>query len=176
MSKEVSKLLSYVLRHNPGELGITLDSQGWTDTYELLTAVQTRHPQVTMNDLINLVASSDKQRFQILGSNIRANQGHSVAIDLALAATTPPALLYHGTKAQFLESIQNDGLVRGQRNHVHLSKDVETAETVAGRRKGDSVILKVDAEAMAQAGHIFYVSENGVWLTDHVPSRFINLP
>jgi len=174
MSKEVSKLMSYALRHKPEELGITLDAQGWTDTYELLVAIQHRFPQTTMDDLIKVVSDSDKQRFQILGSNIRANQGHSVAVDLALQPSSPPATLYHGTKREFLSSIMANGLNKGSRHHVHLSATTDTAEIVARRRKGESVILSINAAAM-EGQHEFYVSENGVWLTDHVPAVFIDV-
>ena len=125
-------------------------------------------------ELVELVASSDKQRFALSpdGTRIRANQGHSVEVDLQLAAAEPPAILYHGTVLGALPGIRERGLVRGARHHVHLSADLETA-TKVGARRGKPVILTIRADAMAGEGHVFYRSENGVWLVEHVPPRFV---
>lgn len=173
--KQISKFMSYVLRHHPEEAGLTLDEQGWAEAQDLLLAIQKRNPEFTFEDMEGLVVASEKQRFQLIDGRIRANQGHSVSVDLDLKPQTPPAVLYHGTMLVILDIIQRDGLKKMARHHVHLSPDRETALAVAGRRKGTTVILEVDALTMS-ATHDFYVSDNGVWLTDHVPPEFIKLP
>jgi putative RNA 2'-phosphotransferase len=169
---EISRFLSLVLRHKPEVVGISLDPQGWVDVDVLLAALRAHGREVTRAELERVVATSDKKRFAIEGDRIRANQGHSVEVDLGLRPETPPPRLYHGTVARFVERIRREGLVRGQRHHVHLSADVATAKNVGGRR-GAPVVLEVDAAAMDRAGHVFYRSENGVWLTDHVPPAFL---
>lgn len=172
-----SKLLSLVLRHEPGRLGITLDAAGWTDVDALLAAFAAHGQPLTRDELKRLVATSDKQRFALSpdGARIRANQGHSVEVELGLDAAAPPAHLYHGTVPQALMSIRAQGLVKGSRQHVHLSADVETATKVAARR-GKPVVLTIRAAEMAAAGHVFYRAANGVWLTDHVPREFLDEP
>jgi putative RNA 2'-phosphotransferase len=173
----ISKLLSLALRHEPDALGLTLDERGWADVTTLLAGLATKGIVLTEDDLEELVRASDKQRFALSpdGARIRANQGHSVAIDLDLPARAPPEFLFHGTVARFLEPIKREGLQRRARTHVHLSTDTKTAETVARRRSGEVVILRVQAGAMHAAGHVFYLSENQVWLTDHVPPSFLLL-
>ena len=174
MSVRVSKFLSLVLRHDPGRIGIRLDEAGWTGVSELLAACAAHGVSITRAELTELVAASDKQRFALSadGQRIRANQGHSVEVDLQLVAAAPPATLYHGTVASAVSSIRAGGLVRGKRHHVHLSADVETASKV-GARRGEPVILAVRAGDMAAAGHAFYRSANGVWLVEHVPAALI---
>ena len=171
-------MLSYGLRHAPADLGIALDAAGWADVAQLLAALGDRGEAVTRAELEALVRASDKQRFAFSadGARIRANQGHSVAVDLGLARREPPALLYHGTVDRFLDAIRASGLLRGARSHVHLSADEGTAEKVAGRRRGARVILRVRAGEMHGEGLAFYCSENGVWLTEHVPARYIDYP
>jgi putative RNA 2'-phosphotransferase len=169
---DISRFLSLVLRHKPETIGIALDPQGWVEVDVLLDALRAHGREVTRAELERVVATSDKKRFTVEGTRIRANQGHSVDVDLGLQPETPPARLYHGTVARFVESIRREGLVRGQRHHVHLSADVATARQVGGRR-GAPVVLEVDAAAMVRAGHVFYRSANGVWLTDHVPPAFL---
>lgn len=172
-----SKLLSLVLRHDPSRIGITLDSAGWTDVAALLAALAAHGHPLTRAQLERVVAQSDKQRFALSpdGARIRANQGHSVAVDLQLPARQPPARLYHGTVAHALAGIRAEGLQRRKRHHVHLSADLGTAIKVGGRR-GAPIILTVRAAEMAAAGHVFYCSANGVWLTDEVPPRFLDVP
>ena len=174
MSNRASKFLSLVLRHDPARIGITLDDAGWTDVAALLVAIAAHGVPLTRDELVQIVASSDKQRFALSGDGerIRANQGHSVAVELKLPPTPPPTLLYHGTVEAALAGIRASGLVRGKRHHVHMSADLDTARKVGGRR-GAPVILTVRAEAMADAGHVFYRSENGVWLVDHVPVEYL---
>jgi putative RNA 2'-phosphotransferase len=172
-----SKLLSLVLRHNPARLGLTLDPQGWVEVSTLLQAAKQHGIALNAQLLQRIVAENDKQRFAFSADRtlIRASQGHSVAIDLALAPQTPPDLLYHGTASRFLDSIRQNGLEKRSRQHVHLSINEETARRV-GARHGKPVILQVAASQMVHAGMHFYCSANGVWLTDHVPVAFLVFP
>lgn len=166
--KKTSKFLSFVLRHKPEAIGLTLDAEGWADVDDLLARAD---PALALDRALleEVVATSDKKRFALSedGRRIRANQGHSVAVDLGLERREPPALLFHGTATRFLAAIEREGLKPGRRQHVHLSRDVETARTV-GRRHGKPVILQVAAGTLHAAGQAFYLSDNGVWLTDHV--------
>jgi putative RNA 2'-phosphotransferase len=163
--KKQSKFLSFALRHNPGEAGLVLDANGWAETSRVVQILRTRFGQFNHDDLETLVRENDKQRFTLEGTRIRANQGHSIAIDLELEEKTPPAQLLHGTKQSFMRSIMRDGLVPGARQHVHLSADIETARIVANRRPGDSIILVVETAGLGP----FYQSATGVWLTAAVP-------
>lgn len=174
MSVRISKFLSLVLRHDPGRIGITLDDAGWTDVAALIAACTAHGVPITRDELAAIVASSDKQRFALSadGARIRANQGHSVEVDLQLPPAHPPALLFHGTVEPALASIRAEGLVRGKRHDVHLSRDIETAIKV-GARRGKPVILTIRAGDMAAAGHVFRCSANGVWLVERVPPEFI---
>lgn len=174
-NQALSKTLSYVLRHKPEELGLELDAQGWVSVADLLAALQTRYPEVTLDQLREVVATNEKKRFAFSADEqlIRANQGHSVAVDLALEAVVPPEVLYHGTATRFLASIRENGLLRGSRQHVHLSSDPETA-TAVGRRHGRPVVLTVQAGKLHRAGASFYLSENGVWLTLTVSPEYID--
>ncbi|WMW80305.1 RNA 2'-phosphotransferase [Undibacterium cyanobacteriorum] len=175
MKKEtLSKLMSLALRHKPQEIGIQLDHQGWTSLSDLHSAIQTKHPEVTVADIMNVVATCPKQRFAVdeEGQMIRANQGHSIKVDLALPIATPPERLFHGTASRFIESIRRDGLQARQRHHVHLTASRETAMTV-GARRGTAYLLQIDAKQMHEDGYHFYLSENQVWLTDVVPAKYI---
>lgn len=171
---KTSKLLSYVLRHRPDALGLTLDPAGWVDIALLLAALERRGHRLSRDELVELVRRSDKQRFAISedGARIRANQGHSVPVDLGHPEAEPPEILYHGTTARFLDSIRAEGLRRGGRHHVHLSASREQASRV-GARRGAPVVIEVLALAMARQGHVFYRAPNGVWLTEHVPCVFL---
>lgn len=173
---KISKYLSKHLRHDPAGLGLTLTPGGWVGVDALLAACAARRFFVTRAELEEVVAQNNKQRFSFdaTGTLIRANQGHSVEVDLQLEPVVPPALLYHGTGHQTADIIGRIGLEKMRRHHVHLSADLETARAV-GARHGRPIIFKVDAAAMAQAGHLFYRSENGVWLTDTVPPEFLCL-
>ena len=169
-----SKFLSLVLRHQPQLIGIELDNQGWVDVATLLTRCQQHGKDIDLEVLKQVVADNDKQRFAFNEdcTKIRANQGHSVAIDLQLAPTQPPTYLYHGTATRFLHSIRQQGLQKRSRQHVHLSALHQTAISV-GSRHGVPHVLTVRAEAMYQAGYQFFISDNGVWLTDAVPVEYI---
>jgi putative RNA 2'-phosphotransferase len=165
-----SKRLSYVLRHRPASIGITLDAAGWVAVEELLPALAAHGLRLTRADLDAVVAGNDKQRFAYdeTGTRIRASQGHSVAVDLGYEAAAPPAVLFHGTVDRFLPAILAEGLRPGHRHAVHLSPDVATARSVGGRR-GRPVVLRVDAAGLAAEGARFTRSANGVWLVDAVP-------
>ncbi len=173
--KHISKTMSLALRHKPELFGISLDENGWTDSQILLKALQKRL-KISFEEMETVVAENDKQRFAFNAEKtlIRANQGHSVEIDLDLKSKIPLSILFHGTIEANGKSIQEKGLLKGKRNHVHLSKDLETAEKVAKRHGANLLILKVLSAEMQTAGFVFFQSENGVWLTDHVPSRFID--
>jgi len=169
----LSKRMSLALRHDPAGAGITLDAAGWVPVADFLAALR-----IDRTALDEVVATSDKQRFKVdVGSDgverIRANQGHSVPVELGLDPADPPAVLFHGTSAAVADSIQATGLERGGRHHVHLSADVETAQRVGARRPGALVIFTVDAAGMARDGHVFFRSDNGVWLTDAVPPAYL---
>ncbi|MBV9791792.1 MAG: RNA 2'-phosphotransferase [Chloroflexi bacterium] len=170
----ISKYLSKHLRHQPERLGLELGPGGWVPVDELLAACARNNFPISRAELDEVVGDNDKQRFAFdpTGTLIRAQQGHSVEVDLQLEAATPPAVLYHGTIERNLPAIQADGLLKMQRHHVHLSADLETA-TKVGARRGRPVILVVDAAAMEQAGFTFYRSGNGVWLVDHVPPQYL---
>ncbi len=172
-----SKFLSLVLRHQPQLIGITLDDSGWVDVDELLAACAAHGKSLTRAQLDELVASSDKQRFALSedGTQIRANQGHSVKVDLDLPPAVPPEILLHGTFAGAIEAIKDQGLLKGSRHHVHLSVDATTAKKVGGRR-GVPIILTVAAGAMHRDGHVFYVTANNVWLVDAVPAKYLTFP
>jgi putative RNA 2'-phosphotransferase len=171
--ERASKFLSLVLRHEPGKIGLQLDQQGWAAIDELLSKAASHLP-LTHALLHEIVSASDKQRFAISddGLRIRANQGHSVQVELGLRPQTPPDLLYHGTASRFLDSIRQQGLLRGERHHVHLSAQIDTALAV-GKRHGQPAILTIKAAQMQLAGHVFFCSQNSVWLTDHVPVEFL---
>src|SRR5438045_588771 len=166
-TKRLSKFLSLVLRHQPDEIGIALDPAGWTPVEELLAALSRHGKNVTRADLEFMVEHNDKKRFAFSedGLSIRASQGHSVEVELGYVPADPPEGLFHGTVEKFLESIRRLGLVKGNRHHVHLSATTETAVAVGGRR-GKPVVLTVRAAAMQTAGHPFFLSANGVWLTE----------
>ncbi|MGE0741304.1 MAG: RNA 2'-phosphotransferase [Hyphomonadaceae bacterium] len=170
----ISKTLSYWLRHRPDEAGLTLDAQGWAPVDQVLQALAERALPGDFETLLTVVEQSDKQRYELTPDlmGIRARQGHSVNIDLALAPAVPPTVLYHGTVERFLDAIVSEGLSKMRRHHVHLSPDVETALRV-GARRGKPVVLEVDAAAMHRDGRIFYVTQNAVWLTDHVPAIYL---
>lgn len=174
MSKDVqiSKFMSLVLRHAPEEAGLVLDDNGWVDFDRLCQVIEKRF-RVQKSEVERIVAENPKKRFVLEDGRIRAAQGHSVEVDLGLLPSSPPATLYHGTKADFLGPIFEQGLKSQSRQHVHLSKDIATAKIVAARRNGQDAILAVDSGAMAHDGILFFLSENGVWLTDHVPSRYL---
>jgi len=175
-----SKLLSSILRHNPGKAGLTLGEGGWVDISDLLDGLQKMKRPMSREALEKIVIENDKKRFSISsdGRRIRAAQGHSVKVDLGLEEKTPPAVLYHGTAKHALRTIEDEGLKPMKRAHVHLSIDRKTAIKV-GLRHGRPVILEIDAARLHQQGQKFYQADNGVWLTgaitpDGFEVKFIN--
>lgn len=178
MKKDIvkkSKFLSLLLRHKPETIGLELDDNGWANVHELFQKWKSRRNEtVTMEELEEVVDTNNKKRFEFNEdmTKIRARQGHSIDVDVELKKTLPPKYLYHGTAQRFLNTILKDGISKMNRNHVHLSTDWEIARTV-GRRHGAPVVLEVLAEEMSKVGHEFFLSNNGVWLTDNVPIGYI---
>lgn len=173
--KNVSKSLSYWLRHRPDKANLQLDAQGWAKVDDILTALAKRR----LGDeamLHTVITQNDKQRFELSpdGTMIRARQGHSVAVELDWPVTPPPLSLYHGTVAKFLDAIMAEGLRPMARHHVHLSPDVETATRV-GSRRGKPIILRIDTAQMQTDGKVFYLTGNAVWLTDAVAPEYITV-
>ena len=173
--KTKSKWLSKHLRHSPQKVGLVLDDGGWVSVDDLLRAANNNHMSLTFSQLQEVVKDNDKQRFSFdaSGKRIRANQGHSVSVDLQLQTQTPPDILYHGTAEKNRESIMEQGILKGRRHHVHLSRQTEVAIQV-GSRHGKPLVLSIDALGMNAAGFEFFCSDNGVWLVEEVPPRFIS--
>ena len=171
----VSKYLSKHLRHQPERLGLELAPGGWVPVRDLLAACARHRFPITRAELEEVLARNDKQRFSFDPTKelIRANQGHSVEVDLQLEPVEPPDVLYHGTGERSAEAVRREGLRRMSRHHVHLSGDVETARRV-GARHGRPVVFAVDAAGMRRAGHTFYRSANGVWLVECVPPAYLS--
>lgn len=174
---KTSKFLSLVLRHKPSKIGLSLDLGGWASVEELLRAAQKARVSLNRDLLKQVVEQNDKQRFSFSedGKRIRANQGHSIPVELGLEPCTPPKILFHGTATRFLASIRTHGLIPKGRNQVHLSPDEPTAIKV-GQRHGKAVVLEVLAEDMDKQGALFYRSVNGVWLTERVFVEFLVFP
>lgn len=175
--KQISKLLSLVLRHEPEHIGLALDHEGWAKVPELIEKVNQQGIPFDFATLQVIVDTNDKKRFAFNSDKtlIRASQGHSIDIELNLAVQTPPAVLFHGTAEKNLAAIRQTGLLKMNRQHVHLTASEETASKV-GQRHGKPVILTVQALLMHEKNYTFYVSENNVWLTHQVPVTFINFP
>ncbi len=173
---KVSKYLSKHLRHEPERVGLTLAPGGWVSVDELLAACIRQRFVITRKELVEVVETNDKRRFSFdsSGRRIRANQGHSTAVDLQLEPLAPPDVLYHGTGERAVGQIQSDGLRKMARHHVHLSPDSPTALKV-GARHGRPAVFAVDSARMAAYGLTFYRSQNGVWLVDAVPPRYLRL-
>lgn len=171
---KLSVFISLVLRHNPDAAHITLDEHGWADVEELLAGINVTNRKIDRKILEEIVATDNKQRYSFNEDNslIRANQGHSIPVDVELEEQEPPELLYHGTAARFLSTIHAEGLKPMSRLYVHLSKDIETA-VIVGRRHGKPAVLQVSSGAMYKDGYKFYLSKNGVWLTKKVDAKYI---
>jgi putative RNA 2'-phosphotransferase len=172
----ISKFLSKYLRHEPEAIGLTLEPGGWVLVSDLLVGAAKQGFPITDEELLQVVAENDKQRFSFdeTGERIRANQGHSAQVNLQLEEAEPPAQLFHGTVQKFVDAILAEGLKKMDRHDVHLSTDIETA-TKVGRRRGTPVILVIDSATMAADGYKFRLSDNGVWLTEHVPTKYIRV-
>lgn len=170
-----SRFLSLVLRHAPETIALQLDAQGWASIDELLKKAARKGHHITLAELQTVVATNNKKRFTLSedGLRIRAAQGHSIQVDLEFKPTQAPDVLYHGTAERFWDAIRREGLRSMSRQHVHLSADRETALNVGGRH-GKPIILVVDAKQMQSDGFVFFVSDNGVWLTDTVPTQYVS--
>lgn len=173
----LSKYLSLILRHKPETIGLHLDDAGWALIADVIDGCKMSGTAVTCEQLRLIVESSDKQRFALSadGTRIRANQGHSLDVDLGYTAAAPPALLFHGTATRFLDSIKLKGLLKQSRHHVHLTESRDVASAV-GSRYGKLCLLIIHAERMNHDGHEFFRSDNAVWLTDRVPAEYIDFP
>ena len=173
-NNSLNKFICLILRHNPSLIGITLDQNGWADTQKLLNGLNMAGKKINMEQLIAIVNTDNKNRFSFNfdKSKIRANHGHSLSVDLDLTESVPPDLLYHGTSEKFIDSIKQNGIQKRTRQHVHLSTDIEKAIAV-GKRHGNPVVLIINTKQMFLDGYKFYLSENGVWLTDSVPYQYV---
>ena len=171
--RETSMYIALVLRHKPEAAGITLDEHGWANVDDMIKGIN-QHMPLTRDQLEKIVRTDNKRRYSFNEDHslIRANQGHSIAVDVELKQAVPPCVLYHGTGEKYVDSILRKGLLPKSRLYVHLSKDTATAETV-GKRHGKPVVFSIDAEAMVKDGYVFYLSENQVWLTKEVPVRYL---
>ena len=171
---EISKFISLILRHKPEVIGITLDEHGWANVEELIAGIA-KEQNFTMEMLEEIVRTDNKQRYAFNEDKtlIRANQGHSIRVDVELEEKTPPIILYHGTGSKYTDSIDRQGLIPKSRLYVHLSRDYDTAARV-GQRHGKSVVYQVDAGKMAADGYRFYLSVNNVWLTKKVPPEYLS--
>ncbi len=165
-----SKFLSLLLRHKPEEAGIDLDHEGWASVKQLISKAG-----FTQSDLDTIVATDNKGRYSFSADKmlIRANQGHSLQVDLKLTLQIPPKVLYHGTARRFCDVIKKEGLVKQSRTHVHLSTSYETAIAVGKRRDPHPTVFYIDSKGMQRDGYAFYLSNNGVWLIDHVPPQYL---
>lgn len=170
---ELSKYMSLILRHKPEIIGITLDEHGWAEVDDLVAGIAKKYP-FDQSMLEEIVQNDNKQRYSFSEDKrkIRANQGHSVEVDVELKETVPPEILYHGTGEKYVKAIQQEGLKSKSRLYVHLTDNPKTAKTV-GRRHGIPWVFQVDSKKMAEDGYLFYLSENGVWLTREVPKEYL---
>jgi len=171
---KISRLMSLVLRHEPETIGVTLDANGWVDVEALIEGISRAGYEIRLEQLKDIVSTNNKQRFKFNDdfTKIRANQGHSVSVNVELKEVQPTDVLYHGTATRFLASIQKEGIVSKSRMHVHLSDEKETALNV-GSRHGKPVVLVINAVKMHEDGYKFYLSDNGVWLVEAIPPKYI---
>ena len=173
--KNTSKFISLILRHRPETIGVSLDEHGWADVQELIDGInRTDGHALDMEMLEEIVRTDEKKRYSFNGDHtlIRANQGHSIPVDVELEEKTPPDILWHGTGAKYVDSIDVQGLIPKSRLYVHLSPDAETARKV-GSRHGRPVIYEIDCREMTKDGFQFFLSANHIWLTKNVPARYL---
>ncbi len=172
--EELGKFISLILRHKPECIGIHLDENGWANVEDLINGINRAGKIINREILNRIVVENNKKRYSYNedGTKIRANQGHSIKVDVNLKEQVPPPILYHGTATRFMESIKIKGILKGNRQHVHLSQELETAFNV-GKRHGKPIVLVIDTKAMIEAGYTFYLSENNVWLCENISWHFI---
>lgn len=175
--EQLSKEVSYALRHAPWEYELEMDEEGWVLTDQLLSALRAseKWKDIKESDLVEMIERSEKKRHQILNGKIRAFYGHSIPMKIVREEKMPPDFLYHGTARRFLDSIEEKGLLPQNRQYVHLSQDVETAENVGKRHDHKPCILKIDANAAWKNGVKFYYGNEKVWLADQIPSQYISV-
>lgn len=173
---QLGKFISLILRHKPETIGINLDEHGWANVQDLINGINNSGRTITFEQLDEIVQTNDKKRYSFNEDKtlIRANQGHSINVDVELKEAIPPKVLYHGTGEKYLDAILEDGIKHKNRLNVHLSKDIETAIKV-GKRHGNPIVLKIDTEAMLNDGFKFYLSENGVWLTSDIGPKYFKI-
>ncbi|WP_053957478.1 RNA 2'-phosphotransferase [Inediibacterium massiliense] len=173
---KLSKYISLILRHKPEIIGVKLDNHGWCDVDDLLFRMNKNGKIINRSQLDEIVKMDDKDRYTYNddGTKIRANQGHSIDVDIELEKEIPPQYLYHGTIQKYVLPILKEGIKKGQRQYVHLSTNIEIAKIV-GKRRGIPVILKIEAGKMYLDGYQFYLSKNKVWLCDYVPNKYISV-
>ncbi len=174
---ELSKEISYALRHAPEEYGLTLDAQGWSPVEDLIIALKKReeYSALTVQDITGMIQASEKKRHELVGDRIRALYGHSTDEKIKKDAVCPPDVLYHGTAHEFLQKILEQGLISKDRQYVHLSQDMQTAITVGKRRDADPVVLLIDAVTAWRDGIKFYHGNEAIWLADDIPAKYITL-
>lgn len=173
----LSRYISFILRHRPDAIGLSLDKHGYIDVQNLINGIKENSDFYIDLDILKFIVETDNKKrysFSEDGTKIRANQGHSVKVDLGLKEVKPPSVLYHGTGEKYLESILKEGLKSKSRMYVHLSSDVDTAISV-GKRHGEPIVLDIDAERMYEDEYKFYLSENGIFLAESVPVKYINV-
>ena len=173
----LSRYISFILRHRPDTIGLSLDKHGYIDVQDLINGINKNSVFNIDLDILKFIVETDNKKrysFSEDGTKIRANQGHSVKVDLGLKEVKPPSILYHGTGEKYLDSILKEGLKSKSRMYVHLSSDVDTAISV-GKRHGEPIILNIDTNKMLEDGHKFYLSENGIFLTESVPVEYLNV-
>lgn len=170
--QNISRTISFALRHKPEAFNLTPDSAGWVEISDLIEQFNAQQVSITFEELMQIVSEDTKQRFSVNGSRIRANQGHSFPVELELENMTPPEFLFHGTVEKFLPQIFVEGLKPMQRHAVHLSENIDTA-TQVGSRRGEAIILRIQSGKMFEKGHTFQRSANNVWLTQNIPPQFI---
>ena len=172
--QSISRYISLILRHKPEVIGITIDEYGWANVEELIQGIEKSNPEFNMEALEEIVKTDNKQRYSFNDDKtlIRANQGHSIQVDVELIEKEPPCILYHGTGEKYVTSIDQNGLIPKSRLYVHLSKDVETAKAV-GKRHGKEVVYSINSGQMYKDGYKFYLSKNEIWLTKKVPKKYL---
>lgn len=173
---KTSKFISFVLRHKPEVIGITLSKSGWVNVNTLLEQLNKHKNPITLTELYDIVNTNNKKRFEFSDdkTQIRATQGHTVKVDLDLPVSIPPDILYHGSVEKYMKSINENGLTKQKRHAVHLSSEISTAVDVA-KRRGVPVLLIVDSKQMVKDGYKFYLTKNNVWLTDNIPTKYITI-
>lgn len=173
----LSRYISFILRHRPDTIGLSLDKHGYIDVQDLINGIKENNDFYIDLDILKFIVETDNKKrysFSEDGTKIRANQGHSVKVDLGLKEVKPPSILYHGTGEKYLESILKEGLKSKSRMYVHLFSDIDTAISV-GKRHGEPIVLGIDAERMYKDEYKFYLSENGIFLAESVPVKYINV-